>query len=81
MFDALEAFRGRAAHALAGGIRRDQPGKFLLQIEQLLIKPVVFAVADLRLGEHVVGMVVRADFLDQFGVPGFGFVERHCGIV
>ena len=52
-------------------------GNLFLQVEQFLVKPVIVLVADARLGQHVISVVVPADFFDQLGVAGFGFVERH----
>jgi len=54
--------------------------ELLLQVEQFVIKAVVLAVADARMGEHVIGVVVLADLIGQVGVAGLGFSESHRGM-
>ncbi len=75
--DPRELFARRAAHALGGGGRGDQPGKFLLQLLQLLVQGVVFAVGDFRPALDVIGVVVPPDFGDQLVVAGFGLGRCH----
>src|SRR5438876_7982981 len=71
-------FRQRlATDALAGGIGGDEVGKLLFEVEQLMIKPVVSLVANGGLGLDVIGVIMRADFIGEFGVTGFGFVMSH----
>ena len=77
MLHLLELLQRLAADALAWGIGRDKLGKLLLQVQQLVIKPVIFAVADGRLREHVIGVVMPADLLDQLGITHLGFAEVH----
>ena len=74
----LELAQRLAADALAGRIRRDEIGKLFLQVQQLAVKFVVVAVGNHRLGLDVVEVVVLADFLDQFGVTGFGLRFGHA---
>ena len=74
MFDAGETFRWRAADALGGRFRRDEVGKFLLQLLQLLEKPVVFVVGELRLADDVIGVVVPADFVGELRRGGLGLL-------
>ena len=40
----------------------------MLQVNHLAIEPVVFLVADGRLRQHIIGMIVLADLFDQFGI-------------
>ena len=78
MFDAGEFFAGRAADALRGRFRRDQFGKFLLQLLQFAEKLVVFAVGDELPAFDVIGVVVPADFGGELGVTFFGFGVCHA---
>ena len=73
MPDGLEFAQRRAADAMARRIGRGEFGKFFFEIEQFVIKPVVFPVGDCRRGLDVIGMVVRANFLDKLGMAFFGF--------
>jgi len=59
--------------------RRGKFGNLFFEVEQFVIKPVVFLVADHRPGFDIVGAVVPADFLHQPGVAffGFGWVTRE----
>ena len=77
MLHGLELLQRLAADALGRGIGRDEVGKLLFQVQQLVVKPVIFAVADGRLRQHVIGVVVPADFLDELGVAFFGCCVRH----
>ena len=56
---------GLAADALARGIGRGQFWMSYLEIEQLAIQPIVIPIADRRFGQHIVGMIVPAQFLRQ----------------
>jgi len=75
--DRLEFRQRLAADALAGRIRRDEVGKLLLDVEQFVVEPVVGLIGNGRLGLDVIGLVVAAQFLDQFGVACFGFCVSH----
>ena len=73
----LESLQRLPTDSLRGRIRRYQFREFLLQIEQFVIETIVLLIRDRRLGQHVISVVVLADFLDEIRVAGFGFVERH----
>ena len=77
MFHPREFFAGRTTDALRGGIRRDEIGKRLFEILQLLIKPVVFVVKNELATFDVIGVVVPADFLREPGVAFLGVGVRH----
>jgi hypothetical protein len=77
MRDTFEAIGGCAAHALTGGIGGDEGGGLLFQIQQLLVELVVFAIRNLRLGQHVIGVVVPAEVRDEFGMAFSDLFGRH----
>ena len=65
-----------AMHPLGRRVRSDQLGMRLLQVTQLPVQRVVFAVADLRLVVKIVQPVVAADGLAQ-GVDALFDVVWH----
>ena len=73
----LEFAQRPSADALAGRIGRSELRELFFQVEQLAVEPVIIKVRDEGFGLDVVGVVVFADFLDQFGVTGFGLSECH----
>jgi hypothetical protein len=77
MANRFEFRDGRAADALAWGIRTDEIGKIFFEIEQFVIKPIVSAVRNARLGADVVSLVVAPDFFSEFGVASFRLRVRH----
>src|SRR5437879_10090691 len=46
-----------------------------------LFRSVVFLVADGGLSQDIIGVVVLADFLDEFRVAVPGFIKRHADLV
>src|SRR5690349_16028336 len=77
MLHRLKLFERRSAHPLRWRIRRRQLRMLLLDVEQLMIEPVVIAIADGRLREHVISVIVPADFIGEFGVTFPGLVGGH----
>ncbi len=77
MLDASESLHWLTTYSLTGRLLADQLRILPLQIYQLLVELVVFKVADDRLRQHVIGVVMPADFLDEPGVAGLGFVQVH----
>ena len=67
MLNLRESLERFAADALGWRIGRDEVGKFRFKIDQLLVKPVIFAVADGWRGFLVITPVVFADHPPQLG--------------
>jgi hypothetical protein len=61
--DGQELLERLAANPLGGGIRGDQRREAGFQLDQLAVKPVVFGVADGGSRQHVIRVVVPANFL------------------
>src|SRR5437867_9702929 len=79
VLDLRERFERFSTNALGGRIWRDEIWELRLQIDQLLVEPVVFAVADYRRGFLVVEPVVFADFFPQLldTLRGLRLVVSH----
>ena len=81
MRDLLERLERFSTDALGGRFWRDELWELRLQIDQLLVQPVVFAVADYRGGFFVVEPIVLADFSSQLLdlLRGFVLVHHYSG--
>ena len=62
-----ETVQRRRAHPLGRRIGRDQLRMLLFEILQFPQQAIVLAVADLRIIEHIVTVVVIIDFVPQAG--------------
>ena len=58
MRERLKGFQRLTANPLGGRIRGDELRKACFQIDKLLVKPIIFAVADRRCGFLIVAPVV-----------------------
>ena len=65
VLDLLELLERRAAHALGRRVRREQLGVLALEVAQLAQQRVVLGVADLRVVEDVVAVVVVLELPPQ----------------
>ncbi len=81
MRDLLECLQRFSADALGGRILRDKIWKLPLQIDQLLVKPIVVSVANDRGGFLVVETVVLADFTSQLRDTFRGLLLLHWHII
>lgn len=77
MPDGAELAEGLTANPLAGRVRGDQIRERLLQLQQLVIEPVVLKVANGRLSLDVIEMIVATDLFHESGVARFGLSVRH----
>ncbi len=71
-----ESLSRLAAHALGRRIRRDQLRMRQLNRLQFVHQDVVISIADLRVVEHVVAVLVMANQLAQFQCPPLNFQAR-----
>ena len=80
MLDLSESFQWLAAHTLSRRIGGNEIGELRLQIDQLLVQAVVFAVADYRRGFLVIEAVVLANLVPQLcgTLRGLLFVRGHA---
>lgn len=81
MADGAKGFERFTANALAGRIRRDESGKFLFEIKQLVVQAVVITVGNTGFGLDIIGMVVRAEFRGKLGMAFAGVGRRHGKII
>ena len=65
MRDLFKCFQRFSADALRGRIWRDKIGKLRFEIDEFLVKPVVFAIANDRRSFLVVKPVVFPDFVPE----------------
>jgi len=79
--DAGETFAGCAADALRGGFGREEVGKFFFELLEFLEELVVFTVGDELAADDVIGVVVAADVLREFGVAFLGGGVCHAGVM
>ena len=79
MLDLLEALQRRRADPLGGGVRRAQLGVLGLDRAQLVEQGVVLVIADGRVVEDVVAVVVPRQLLPQLGRALLGRYRSHRG--
>src|ERR1041385_3773529 len=73
-----KAFAWLASDALSRRVRRDQLRLLGLELLQLIHQPVEFRVADLRIVEHVIAVLVMANLVAKRFNAGCRFVT-HTG--
>jgi hypothetical protein len=78
MRDLLERLQWFSAHALTGGVRRYKIRELSLQIEQLPVKPIVFAIADYWGSFIVIETVVLPDLISQLLETLCSWLLVHC---
>jgi len=74
MRDLLERLQRFSANTLSGGVRPDKIRELRLEIDEFLVKPVVFAIADYRRSFVVVETVVPADLMSKL-------LDTLCGLL
>ena len=76
MLDLLERFQRLGTDALRGRIGGQQLGELDLQLFQFIEEPVILGVADLRLIEHIIEVIMALKLRPEFLCPLYGFLRR-----